>query len=264
MSRRGRNCRVDTQETVALRTLAFHQTSSPTRYPGFTILTIRPLLCLPPPVELLPRRYSGHAEAKGKYEALPDWMLRERRHGGGNIGDADSSIFSICQALQPRGFVLYGELGRWLYDVVGAFFRQSFKYVHSPRHFCAVGLRRQERDHEKVMRWCSHELARGTRQRGKERSGKRVEEESGDKHKGSESESGWRRVYGGKTQTNMRPRLKGRMALPLPLPPDCPGVKTNWSSGHSLVHTRPRFKARAPSPNVPYSALVRGRRVWLH
>ena len=129
MSRRARNCRVDAQETVALGTPAFHQTSSPTRYPGFTILTIRPLLCLPPPVELLPRRCSGHAEAKGKYGAFPDWMLRERRHGGGNIGDADSSIFSICQAcqaLQPRGFVLYGELGCWLYDVVGAFFRQSF------------------------------------------------------------------------------------------------------------------------------------------
>jgi hypothetical protein len=59
----------------------------------------------------------------------------------------------------------------------------------------------------------------------------------------------------GKTQANTRPRLKERMALPLltatrlgvPHLINSPDVKTNWSSGYGLVHTRPCFKARAPS-----------------
>ena len=106
---------------------------------------------------------------------------------------------SCCMVNWGAGFMMSSELSSSVIQL-------KFIDVHSPRHFCAVGLRRQERDHEKVMRWCSHELARGTRQRGKERSGKSGGREWGQAQGKRERAGGVE--FTGKTRTNTRPRLE--------------------------------------------------------
>ena len=146
---RGRNCRVDAQETVALRTPAFHQTSSPTRYPCCRGSDDTSSALLTSACRFVAETVSATLRQTVNIEHYPFGCFGQRRYSGGNIGDAESSVFSTCQASQPREFGYVVNWGAGFMISSGRFLSPApvlqlkFINVHSPRCFCAVALQRQ-------------------------------------------------------------------------------------------------------------------------